>query len=245
MPLADLQRDFACALLAGDPPPFATHGVLSAAEALRIHRNTVLGALAGALRLSHPTVDMLVGEAFFDRAAGLFGEAHPPRGPSLALYGEGFADFLAAWPPAMELPYLADVARLDFAIDRAMHSGTGWQRFPLDASAAIELPSDLRLLLLRHPADEIRTAMGDDAALGRIDLSPREIALLVWRKDQQAVVRRIGPASARFLAVLQAGAPATAALAAASPGAETLTSIQQDIFAAPFCRVIANQEITP
>lgn len=242
--LAELQRDFARALLAGGPAPVATQGLLSAAEALRVHRNTVLGALTDALRLAHPTVDALVGETFFDRAASLFGEAHPPRSPSLALYGEGFADFLAAWPPAMGLPYLADTARLDFAIDSVMHGGMDRRRFPLDGLAAIDLPSDLRLLTPHYPADEIRAAIGDDAALEAIDPAPRETALLIWRKDHHAVVRRVAPAPARFLAALLTGAPAADALAAAGIDSESLALIQTEIFAAPFCRVIALEEIT-
>ena len=45
----------------------------------------------------------------------------PPQ-PVLAEYGAGFPDFVADYEPARGLPYLADVARLDWALNVAFHS---------------------------------------------------------------------------------------------------------------------------
>ena len=44
---------------------------------------------------------------------------HPPRDPALDRYGEAFPDWLARFPPARDLPYLAPVARLDRACSEA------------------------------------------------------------------------------------------------------------------------------
>lgn len=243
LPLADLQHAFADRLMAGGGIPAAITGTLSPEEAMRIHRNTVLGALAGALRLSHPTVDALVGEAFFDQAAAAFALAHPPRTASLARYGEGFADFLAGFAPA--LPYLADVARLDFAIERALQEEAGVRRFMLDPSVAMALPQSLMVLALQYPAAEIRGAIGDDDALARITPAPREHHLLVWRDGTEARLRPAGIFTGRFLQALLAGASAPDALAAAGDNqASTLAQLQAEVFSAPFCTIIANPEGT-
>ena len=245
MPLAELQRDFAHALLAGDEMPMAIAGRLNAQEALRVHRNTVLGALVNALRLAHPTVDALVGEDFFDQAAAGFAEAHPLRQARLALYGEGFADFLASWPPAACLPCLADVARLDFAIERALQGPLARKQIALDAAIAIVLPAGIQVLTLRYPADAIRAAIGDEETLTAVDLAQGEYSILVWRMGHEATVRRVDAAAGRFLAALENGDSAEAALAAAGATPQALAAIQADIFAAPFCTVISISGDTP
>jgi len=239
--LAELQQAFAQSLLAGGPVPAAVKGCLLPDEAMSVHRNTVLGALVGALRLSHPTVDALVSEAFFDQAASTFARQHPPRTASLMGYGEGFADFLERQPACAHLPYLADVARLDFAIERALQQDDRPRTFVLDAAVTMALPCSLSLLTLRYPADAIRAAISDEAALAAITLEPAERHVVVWRQDLAARVRPVSAAAGYFLHALLAGASAQAALAQAG-GDTALADIQADIFTAPFCTIIANPE---
>ena len=49
----------------------------------------------------------------FDAIAVDFASECPPRRPVLALYGERFADWLEGQPWIADLPYLADVARVE------------------------------------------------------------------------------------------------------------------------------------
>jgi hypothetical protein len=241
LPLADLQRAVAHAVMTGEAVPAVIHGRLRPEEAMCIHRNTVLGTLTGALRLSHPTVGALVGEAFFDQAAIAFTQTQPPRTASLARYGEGFADFLAGFVPT--LPYLADVARLDFAIERALQSESGTRRFALGPAVAMILPQSLTVLALQYPAVEIRAAIGDDAALARIAPAPTRHHLLVWRHSTEARLRPVGILTGCFLRSLLGGMPAPDALVAAgNDQAATLAQLQAEIFAAPFCSIVSNPE---
>lgn len=241
LPLVDLQGAFARSLMSGGGIPANIKGRLRPDEAMRIHRNTVMGALANALRLSHPSVDALVGEAYFDQAALAFIQAQPPRTASLSQYGDGFAHFLAGFAPS--LPYLPDVARLDFAIDRALRGEDGARHFALEATITITLPENLAVLALHYPADEIRAALGDDTALASIVLDPMQRHLVVWRQDAEARLRPVNVASGGFLRALLSGAPAQDALAAAGDDqAATLAQLQADVFAAPFCTVIFNSE---
>lgn len=245
-PLADLQQAFAHALLAGAQVPAPVRGCLRPDEAMRIHRNTVMSALAGALRLSHPTVDALVGEAFFDQAACAFAQSQPPRAASLSPYGGGFAEFLSGFAPCADLPYLADVARLDFTIDRVLQDTNARRHFALDATVAMALPCSLTVLALRYPADEIRAAIGDDKALAAIALEPVERHVLVWRHEMQARLRPVGIAAGRFLRALLAGTPAQEALdMAGSDHAATLAQLQADVFATPFCSIVSNPQGPP
>jgi hypothetical protein len=240
-PLAEMQRDFALAILAGVAPAVAlAPGRVSAAEAMRVHRNTVIGALVNALRLTYPGVDALVGEAFFDHAAATFAQAHPSASGRLAGYGEDFIAFLAKHVPS--LPYLSDVARLDWAMERAATLPDTGRRFALDACVTLEWPVSLALLTLGYPADEIRAALGDDAALAAIDMSPHPRAILVWRKAGNVLTRAISaPATAFVEAMLANGGADTALSSALATSPDALQIIQSEVFSASFCTIGATQ----
>src|SRR5260370_23822662 len=105
----------------GDAAAYVRVGGVSAADRLSIYRNTLYGTLTNALRLSYPAVHRLVGAEFFEASAQKFIEDEPPRGAYLDDYGAGFPDFLARFPAAASVPYLPDVARLEWAVSRALH----------------------------------------------------------------------------------------------------------------------------
>ena len=66
-----------------------------------------------ALQANYPSVARLVGDEWFRAAAAIFAREQLPAQATLLYYGEGFAEFLARFAPAAELPYLPGVARLD------------------------------------------------------------------------------------------------------------------------------------
>jgi len=242
LPLAELQQGFARTILTGVPASnldFAP-GPVSAQAAFLVHRNNVMGALSGALRLTFPSVDHLVGTDFFDQAAAIFAESQPPSVPHLAAYGDTFPDFLQEHVP--EISYLADVARLDLAIDHALQAAPTSRRFVLDAQVTLEFPSSLSLLKLNHPAELIKDALEDDAALAAIYLAPGLRRLAVWRTGREAWVRRLGLVAAEFLARLLAGDSFEHAFASAASDVsaqDALDAIRAEIFSAPFCQVIS------
>ncbi|MEO6341373.1 MAG: DNA-binding domain-containing protein [Caulobacteraceae bacterium] len=242
--LAETQAAMARALLAdpaGLPDALFASGPVSIAAALRVHRNTVFGALANALRLTYATVDRLVGEEFFDQAACAYAAFDPPRQARLDAYGDSFPAFLAAYGPAQALDYLGDVASLDLAIDRAASAEDLplGRLSPIDAAVALAIPVSLTVLELQYPADLIRAALDDEdeAALGLIDLTPSCRWVAVWRSGEGAMVRALSPPAGAFLAVLAAGLGADQALAAAGPSDDALLAIQAEVFAAPFATI--------
>jgi hypothetical protein len=95
---------------------------LDPAARLNIYRNHYNMSLREALKATYPVVCRLVDERFFGYAASEYIKSSPPRQVCLFEYGEGFPDFLAAFPPCANLPYLADVARLEWLINSALHA---------------------------------------------------------------------------------------------------------------------------
>src|SRR6478752_5091515 len=84
-----------------------------ATGALRVYRNTVISGAVEALRDNYPVVEQIVGSEMFEALAVDFASTCPPRTPVLALYGSEFADWLGQQPWIADLPYLADVARVE------------------------------------------------------------------------------------------------------------------------------------
>lgn len=111
--LTVLQSDFAAGLLRSERAVDARFAV---------HRNNMRASLIAALGARFPVVVRLVGEEFFQAMALVFIEQQLPTSPVLAEYGAGFGDFLDTFEPADGLPYLADVARLEWARHLAWHA---------------------------------------------------------------------------------------------------------------------------
>ena len=250
MPLAELQRDMARALLSGDMQSLLGRiaaGPIPAEAALSVHRNTMLGGLAGALRLTFPTVDRLVGEAFFDQAAAAYAQERPPGEAAFTRHAAGFPAFLQRYPLAAGIAYLADAARFDLAIHDAGAApleGEGVDT-PLDEGTRLALSPSLRIESFVYPVDEIRDALDadDEHRLAAIDMEPRPLAFAVWRSEAGAVVRPMTPPSAAFLSALIAGAPAEEALEQALAGqdADAFTRLQAEVFGAGFASIHTHQ----
>lgn len=226
------QADFSAVLLA---PTFATPPGLTAwngsdpEKRFAVYRNNVIVGLVDALADSYPVVQALVGEAFFRAMAAEFARRAPPRSPVLAWYGAGFADFIADFEPAARLPYLADVARLEWlrveswhAADAPALSSERIARLLEDADALpavrLILHPALRVMASAHPVVSLWAAHQTDdpgAAVAAIDPDTAEAALLL-RPALDVEIRSIERPVADFVARLQAG---VALGAAASAGA--------------------------
>jgi hypothetical protein len=190
---------------------------------LSIYRNTYIGNLIGALRISYPAVRRLVGEEFFEGTAHAFIDAHPPQGAYLNAYGSELGNFLAQFPAAASLAYLPDVARLEWAVNDALHAEDA---STLDPASLAALPADadprfiahpsVRLLRTQYPAYAIWNAtLGeDDDALASIDLNEGSQFILVSRGAGGASVARISADEFRFAQTIFSGIALSRALGA-------------------------------
>jgi hypothetical protein len=212
--LVEGERGAAAALLADGVAP----------DRLDIYRNTFFANATRALRLTYPAIQKLVGVDFFEGAAAAFIAEHPPRSACFDDYGDAFAAFLAGFPPAASLAYLADVARLEWAVSRALHAA---DVEPLDLARLSALSPDeqervsfvphpaVSLLSLATPADVIWRAVlaGDDDVLAAIDPRAGAVRLLVERCDATPEVRRLDAADWHFAGELCCGFPLGVVLA--------------------------------
>lgn len=87
---------------------------LSQESVLGIYRGSVLGKLSRTLESIYPVCRRLVGDKFFAATATRYIRSYPSQSPDLGDYGEPFSLFLSSFEPAAALPYLPDVARLEW-----------------------------------------------------------------------------------------------------------------------------------
>jgi hypothetical protein len=113
MTLAAFQDAFAHALFAAPEDAGSGMARLVAQPAFAVYRNTVTKSCVDTLHANFPAVARLVGDDWFRAAAAVYVARERPREASLLAYGAGFPAFLASFPPAADVPYLADVARVD------------------------------------------------------------------------------------------------------------------------------------
>ena len=186
---------------------------------LAVHRNNVVVSLLDALAHSFPITQQLVGEDFFRAMAQVFVRAHPPRTRVLSHYGHELPSFIARFPPAAGLPYLADVARLEWQRLQALHAADAQ---PLDATSLSTLLQDtdalptlrwqvapsLHVLRSPHAAVSIWAAHQEDSgiALEGVDLAQAESAL-VFRSGWDVMVLQTSPGLAALVEGLLDNAP--------------------------------------
>ncbi|HTY68036.1 MAG TPA: DNA-binding domain-containing protein [Alphaproteobacteria bacterium] len=217
---------------------------LAPAARLAIYRNTFIGSLTTALRISFPAVYRLVGPEFFEAAAQVFVAAHPPRSAYLDEYGAEFPDFLAGFGPAAALAYLPGVARLEWAVNVALHArdaaGLSLARLAAlapktqESIAFVPHPA-IGLVFAEHPVDTIWRAVlaENDAAMAAVDLAAGPVWLLIERPELSVEVRRFDEPAWRFLGALCARRPLQAALCSVT-GVDAATELATHLAAGRF-----------
>ena len=195
------------AAVAGDTIP--------AAARLDVYRHHVFASLGTALAATFPTVQALVGPDFFRGLARAFVGHALPLQPVLAEYGADFPAFIAGHEAARDLPYLADVARLDWALNLAFHAPSGGRLQATDLSAVAAVSACRRcrsawrlapsLIRSRYPLARIWEASQPGAASETVDLNSGGADLLVLRRPDDAAFVILSAGEAAFMAVLAAG----------------------------------------
>ncbi len=209
-----MQTEFSAALLDAERRPPAGLQAVDIDECFAVYRNNVVHGLSRALAAGFPAVEAIVGKEFFAAMAAVYVRMSPPTSPVLLDYGAGLPDFLARFEPAAELPYLADVARLELAYTRAFHA-TDADSLPADRLQQIAadrisglhlgLHPSLQILRSAYPVAEIWAMNTGRAPLGEIaDWAAQDVLLLRPRYEVAASV--LAPGEAAFLSQLQAGA---------------------------------------
>ena len=218
LPLRDLQADFVRSLSDPDleiPSDLSSHSSSNPKKRFDVYRNNVAVSLTDALAAQFPAVCRLLGSEFFQMTARVFIDRHPPSSPLLFLYGKEFPGFLREFEQVQDLPYLADVAQLEWLWAQAYHAA---DRAPLTPEQLAEIPAD-KLESVRfelHPSTGLLSSPFPVVSLWQTNVTDEEVrvididqggedALLV-RPALEVQVRRIPPGACALISELWRGA---------------------------------------
>jgi hypothetical protein len=182
------------------PQGLSTWNHSDPAKRLAVYRNNVMVSLVDALAQTFPVTQQLVGEAFFRAMAQVFVRTDPPRTRVLAHHGQALPGFIAQFPPATGLPYLADVAQLEWQRLQALHAADASAVEPATIAALLadaeRLPQvrwqphpSLHLLRSPHAVVSLWAAHqpGSGIAIEDVDVASPESAL-IFRSDLDVMV---------------------------------------------------------
>jgi len=180
---------------------------------LAIYRHTIFSTLNTALISSYPVIVKLVGEGFFRFLAQQYIEQYPSLSGDLNQYGEHFFQLVQRCPEAAELPYLADIAKLEWAVQLADNAADN-HLFPVEKLALIEpehythlqffLSPSVYLLGSEYPIDEIWLA-NQETSDSTVELTTGECYSLIYRPEHKPIVCSLTLEQWQFLSAIQQG----------------------------------------
>jgi hypothetical protein len=194
---------------------------------LAAYRTNASALAERALQAAYPVVAELIGGAGFGLMARHFWQRHPPERGDLAWWGDALPGFLASDSQLVDVPYLADVARVEWALhcnasapDAAPLEPASFAMLGQQAPGAVtlRLPPGTALqrsswpvvsLINAHLHDESTL----DTAAARVQARQGEAAL-VWRQGLRPRLAACSSAEAALIDALLAGQSLLAALEA-------------------------------
>ncbi len=183
------------------------------ARRLAVYRNNVATSLVGAMRAQFPAVARLLGDELFAHTALAYVRAEPPRSVLLFEVGQGFGSFLDLEAALVRYPFVADVARLEYAMALAQHAVDAT---PINSSSLSGLTeSELtRLGFAWHPAARLFESNFPAVSICRQNRDGDEPvpisdwqgeAALIARPAMAVIVRSLPPGGFAFLSAVRAG----------------------------------------
>jgi hypothetical protein len=202
--LAELQRQFVRGLNSQNTAIFdliRATDTLSAQQVFAIYKSSINGALQGTLKEIYPVCNKLVGDDFFIAMINEYIVQYKSYSPDLGGYGKDLAFFITNFEPAKSLPYLADIARLEWAW-HAIFSAAPCQGINYTELAEcyvtkgeqiiFSLPTASTLITSPYPIHLIWQANQEDRDNEQVIVLPdnRKFYYLVWR---ERLTMRIDP----------------------------------------------------
>lgn len=201
---------------AANPPPQMAELFVSAnyclTERLAIYRNNVVGSLTDALLATYPLIKSLTGEDYATSLMRSYVMKNPPLQACLAQYGAGLDRFIEDIPPARSLPYLADVARLEWAINEAFYAKDDDSLSPRDIESAasghlaelsLRLRSSVSLINSRWPLSAIRNyCLNHEDSTELLNLDQEGGPLIIYRPHLSVEIAHLHLAEFHLLNLL-------------------------------------------
>jgi len=224
--LGRLQETFAAALADASLASRATElfrgAPEEAIERLAVYRGNAVANTKKALANAYPIVVKIVGQEFFEGLAREYLRRHPSTSGDLNAFGEYFADFVAAFRHTQDLPYLPDVARMEWLAHRA-HYAKDAEPFDIRRLKSIPeaawnrvrpvLAPGCALLHSRWPLARIWEVHQDGyAGEFSVDLESGPQRILVHRPRFRVQVAPLSPGAYRFVQGAAGGSSISTAL---------------------------------
>jgi len=237
--LSDDLSDFARAIVyGGQPSPHinANYPHYSVDVAIGVYRNNFRGNLHDTLAGAYPVIEQLVGKDFFRLVTRQYMALYPSRSGNLHYYGAEMAEFVASFEPVQGLPYLPDVAALEWACHRAWFAEDA-EVLDIDKLAQLAPGQYSDMILHIHPACHLVSSRYPVAAIWHvhqpgakddfhIELDSGPCFALVNRRKDVVEVSELAEAEAAWLREILAGlslGEATAATLERHPGFDLQT----------------------
>jgi hypothetical protein len=153
-------------------------------HALAAYRGNAAATAERALASAFPTVQQLIGDESFALLARALWHHAPPQRGDLACWGDTLPEWLERDTQLADEPYLADVARVDWAV----HT--------IEQAADAEPPVGGLGLLAEHDPLQLRLRLRPGLML----VSSRWPVVTIWQAHQRADADRFAPVRAAFAA---------------------------------------------
>lgn len=156
---------------------------------LQIYRNNIFITLTETLRLVYPYVEKIVGADFFDAVAARYIQRH-------VSCIDQFPDFLATFPETISLPYLTEIAQLEWTCYQVFHAPDDTPLFDFTALKNITERQYAEIKFHLHPAVRVMTfqypvyriwqlCRQENNSDETIDLAEGGVDLLIRRRDYE------------------------------------------------------------
>ncbi|KAF2989864.1 hypothetical protein MJC1_03000 [Methylocystis sp. MJC1] len=154
-----------------------------------IYQNNLFSRLIDNLEARFPVCKRLVGDSFFRALASEYIRRSPPGSPILIEYGADLPDFISGFGPARALPYLPDVARLEYDIGRAYDAADA---APVSNQVLVSMSPDQiagsRLQL--HPSATLHSFAYPIVSIWRTNSFDDEVKVLDATEPEDALIVR-------------------------------------------------------
>jgi hypothetical protein len=189
-------------------------GVLGEAR-LAVYAEGYLARMREALAETYEAVRHVLGETAFRELARAYAQRHPSHEYNLSLAGRHLPEFLQEAEWTSRLPFLLDLARLEWLVQRAFHA---FHEPARDLAALADQPTEawerlrivfqpsVGLIASDWPVLDLWRARTQDRATINIPLAGRPQRVLVFRRGEQVRCELLEPAQFDLLEALLAGA---------------------------------------
>jgi hypothetical protein len=243
--LPELQRQFAAGLRGEtvDAGAWIEADGLPPSARLGVYANNSRAFFGQALELTYPVLRRRVGDDYFAQLALHYRAQHPSPSGDLHEVGRAFAAFLAGHLADSPYAWLADLARLEWAVADAATCGedppAGLAALAGLAPAALAATrlkpvTSLRTVASAYPVFSVWRANQADQPGDAVDADAGAESVLLRAADGACVLHRVPPTTLHFIEALAGGAALAEAIDSAGLPVDSLPGTLGMLFAEGF-----------